>query len=254
MKPTAEELEALKRAHSATAIRLRLANAGKPGYLKDFIYGSIDGLVTTFAVVSGVIGAALSVQVVLILGMANLIADGFSMGAANFLGTRAELQARNKAREEELYHIKHIPEGEREEVRQIYAAKGFKGEDLEKIVVTITSDKDRWVETMLTEEFGLSKAEPSALRAGASTFAAFIIAGAIPLLPFFSVRTEHISGGYFAASSIMTGVTFLFIGAIKGRILQRSIWKSALETFAIGLIASFLAFLTGYTLRKFLLG
>lgn len=252
MKPTPEELKQLKRAHSATAIQLRLANAGKAGYLKDFIYGAIDGLVTTFAVVSGVIGASLSVQIVLILGVANLIADGFSMGAANFLGTKAELEARTKARETELYHIQHIPEGEREEVRQIYAAKGFEGEDLEKIVETITADTDRWLETMLHEEFGLSKAEPSAIRAGVSTFGAFMLAGAVPLIPFCWVKTELVGTEYFFLSAALTGLTFVVIGAVKGKILERSIWRSAFETLVIGMIASLLAFLTGYLLRHYL--
>lgn len=144
----------LEHEHTSEAIARRIGSSDH-NYIRDFIYGGIDGAVTTFAVVSGVSGAELSPSIVLILGFANLAADGFSMAASNFLGTRAEQDDYRRLEKIEYRHIELVPEGEREEVRQIYREKGFKGEELEKTTDLITSDKDRWVKTMLTEEYGL---------------------------------------------------------------------------------------------------
>ena len=113
--------------HSRSAIAERLARAPTVSYLRDWVYGGIDGAVTTFAVVAGVVGAELSNRVVLILGAANLVADGFSMAASNYSGTKTEHEELAQLRAVEERHIDAVPDGEREEVRQIFRAKGFEG-------------------------------------------------------------------------------------------------------------------------------
>ena len=115
----------------------------------------MDGTVTTFAVVAGVAGAGLPRGVAIILGMANLLADGFSMAAGNYLSTKTDRELVDRARRVEEMHVEQVPDGEREEVRQIFAAKGFEGQILDEIVNVITTDRRRWVDTMLTEELGL---------------------------------------------------------------------------------------------------
>ena len=180
----------LEHDHSVEAIQRRLSSV-KHNYVRDWIYGGIDGAVTTFAIVSGVAGAQLSPLIVLILGFANLVADGFSMAASNFLGTRAEIDDYKRIKEIEHKHIKFHPEGEREEIRQIYKDKGFEGEELEKAVELITADEDRWVQTMLTEEYGLPAEIRSPWKAALSTFTAFCICGLVPLVPYlFSVKNS----------------------------------------------------------------
>ena len=108
-----EDLHAM---HTPDRVSERLEAGIPQSYLKDLVYGGIDGTITTFAVVSGVVGANLDTGIVVILGLANLLADGFSMAVSNFLGTRAERQFLHKMRLEEQEEIRLIPEGEREEI------------------------------------------------------------------------------------------------------------------------------------------
>ena len=233
----------LEHKHTPDAIADRIA-ATNPSYIRDFIYGGIDGAVTTFAVVSGVSGAELSPAVVLILGFANLVADGFSMAASNYLGTRAEQDDYQRLEKIEHRHTEVEPEGEREEIRQIYGGKGFEGEELEKAVELITADRDRWVKTMLTEEYGLPAKIRSPWQAAFATFAAFVVCGLVPLLPYlFGVRSS------FLVSCVMTGVTFFLIGSFKSRWSTSSWIRSGIETLFVGALAAGLAYGAGVLLR-----
>jgi hypothetical protein len=139
--------------HSRQAIARRLSGAPAFSYLRDWV----DGAITTFAIVAGVVGAELSTRVVLILGIANLVADGFSMAASNYSGTKTEQEEHDHLRAVEERHIQVVPEGEREEIRQIFRGKGFRGRDLERAVDVITADRKRWIDTMLAEEYGLPR-------------------------------------------------------------------------------------------------
>lgn len=229
--------------HSPEGIQTRLASV-RHNYVRDWIYGGIDGAVTTFAVVSGVAGAQLSPIIVLILGFANLIADGFSMAASNYLGTRAEQDDYRRLEKIEYRHIEQFPEGEREEIRQIYRDKGFDGEQLEKAVELITSDKDRWVQTMLTEEYGLPAEIRSPVKAALSTFSAFIVCGLVPLLPYLFHNENS-----FMISSVLTGITFFIIGSVKSRWSTSTWLRSGSETLLVGALAAILAYGVGVLLK-----
>ena len=233
----------MEHSHSPEAIAHRLAAAPPKSYLRDWVYGGVDGAVTTFAVVSGVVGASLEARVILVLGLANLIADGFSMAAANFLGTRTEIAERDRLAAMEERHIDEVPEGEREEVRQIYRAKGLDGRALEAVVAAVTSSRERWVATMLVEEYGLSPVPRSPLRAAWATFSAFALAGAVPLLPWL-----FDSGRPFLHASLATAAVFFAIGSLKARWSVRPAWISGLETLAVGAAASGLAWGIGRAL------
>ncbi len=245
-----KELEALRHEHSRDEIRKRLAEGPRHSYLKDFIYGAVDGAVTTFAIVGGVAGAGMPHVIIIVLGMANILADGFSMAVSNYLGTKAEGEQREKTRQIELRHIELVPDGEREEIRQIFAAKGFTGEDLERIVSRITSDKDLWVDTMIQEQYGLPKTSISAVRAGLFTFLAFLVFGLIPLLPYMSAWLMGSSAeGHFASSAAMTGAAFFCVGAIKGRFVDKPWYATGIETLLVGGCAAALAYGVGFLFR-----
>jgi VIT1/CCC1 family predicted Fe2+/Mn2+ transporter len=236
----------LEHGHSPEEIRRRLGS-GPPGegYLRDWVYGGIDGAVTTFAVAAGVAGASLSPQIVLILGFANLVADGFSMAVANYSGTKTEREQYERLLAIEYKHIAAVPEGEREEIRQIFEKMGFRGPDLEGAVDTICADKGRWARTMVLEEYGIAPLIRSPVKAALSTFAAFAVFGSIPLVPY-------LAGGGLVASAVATSVAFLLIGSLKSRWSVRSAWRSGLETLVIGGIAAGLAYAAGHILASLL--
>ncbi len=243
----------LKAEHTPAAVAARIA--GDPGrsYLRDFVYGAIDGCVTTFAVVSGAIGAGLSSGVVIVLGFANLLADGFSMAVSNYLGTKADLQLLERARQIEESHVDTIPDGEEEEIRQIFAQKGFEGELLERVVKVIVADRKLWIETMLREEWGLSLTGPSPRNAAIVTFLAFVLVGLIPLLPFTLLLPLDVEDWIlFVVSAGMTAVTFFGVGALKSRYVAESWIRAGTETLLMGGGAATLAYIVGVLLRGLL--
>lgn len=241
----------LEEEHTPLAVSKRLGDTPAPSYLRDFIYGAVDGAVTTFAVVAGVAGANLDKTVVIILGVANLLADGFSMAVSNFLGSRAERQRRERARREEQRHIRLVPQGEREEIRQLFAAKGFEGQDLERIVDVITSDPELWAETMMSEELGFGSTEPNEFRAAFATLAAFLTVGFLPLSPFvYDLAVPGDLDHAFTWSAVLTGVAFLVVGGTKSRFVDQAWWRSALETLVVGGLAAALAYAAGVVLQN----
>ena len=234
--------------HRLDAIRARLARPRGEGPLGDFVLGGVDGVVTTFAVVAGSAGGGLSAAAVIILGLANLVADGFSMAVSNYLGTRSRQQEVSRARRDEAWQLEADPEGEREEIRQIFARKGFEGALLDRIVAVITGDRKVWIDTMLAEELKLSEVSTHPLRAALATFAAFSLCGFIPLLPFMlgQGRFETL----FRVSALLAAATFFAIGIGKGEVLGLPRFRSGLQTLAIGGVAAALAYATGLLLHS----
>ena len=226
--------------HSQQEIADRIDAPPGRGFLRDVVYGGIDGSVTTLAIVAGVAGAGLSPFVIVALGLANVLADGFSMAAGNYSGTKAELDNIHRIRAIEERHIKLYPDGERKEVREILAQKGLSGSVLDDATAEITSNHDNWVDLMIEGEYGLGSVDPHPLKAAMATFFAFLIAGMIPLLPFLlSVANA------FTVSAWMTAGVFFAIGAMKSRWSLAPWWRSGGETLLIGGAAAAIAFWVG---------
>ena len=220
----------------------------------DFIYGSIDGAVTTFAIVAGVVGASLSPGIILILGFANLFADGFSMAAANYQAAKAKNEFIKMKRREEEWEIDNLANEEKQEIRDIYKKKGFKDELLEEIVRIITSRKKVWIDTMMKEELGLIEDDSKPIHRSISTFVGFNIIGIIPLIPFLIILLKiETNSEAFYLSVCFTAVAFFLVGMIKGKIVKTSKIRSGTYTLIIGGIAASLAYIVGYALKSLFL-
>lgn len=242
----------LKKIHSKKAIIRHLREKEKESgrYVGDFIYGALDGIVTTFAVVSGVQGAQLSYSALLILGFANLFADGLSMAIGNYLSTKSEIDYIKKEMEREEWEIKNYPEGEKEEIRQIYRKKGFKGKHLDMVVKIITSKKKTWVDSMIRDELGLYMEEKTPLKSAIVTFLSFIILGFVPLTLFvISMFTQIDIPDTFMLSIILTSIALFVVGSMKTMITDTHWLRSGLEMLVIGGFAASVAYAIGYLLQ-----
>lgn len=227
--------------HDPKDIAARIGAPMSSGMLRDTIYGAIDGAVTTFAIVASVAGAGLSPLIVVALGLANVLADGFSMAAGNYSGTKADADNASRLRAIERRHIREHREGELEELRQILSQKGLSGQVLEAATQAIAKDEKAWVEIMMVDEYGLSPVDPNPMRAAVATFGAFLVAGIIPLLPFLLGMASA-----FSVSSVLTAVVFFSIGALKSAWSLQSWWRSGLETLFIGGLAASIAYAVGH--------
>jgi VIT1/CCC1 family predicted Fe2+/Mn2+ transporter len=234
----------LEHGHHPGEIARRLEMGPKASYLRDWVYGGIDGTVTTFAIMAGVVGADLSAGVVIVLGIANLLADGFSMAAANYSSTKTEIEEYQQIRRMEERHVDLAPEGEREEIRQIFQAKGFKGRALDTAVEVITERRERWIDTMMTEEHGMPPVNRSPVRSALYTFLAFVLCGSVPILAFLLGLSHPLP-----LATAMTGATFFAIGSLRSRWSPTPWWRAGLETLAIGMAAAGVAFAVGYLLQ-----
>jgi VIT1/CCC1 family predicted Fe2+/Mn2+ transporter len=245
MHPSSDEQ--LRREHQPESIRKRLGRVPSGNVIGDAVLGGIDGCVTTLAVVAGATGAGFSSTIALVLGLANLIADGFSMAVSNFEAIKARADYVDSLRREEQEHIRRTPDGEREEIRQIFARKGFSGATLETIVETISKDQPQWINTMLLEEHQVQPEGGSPLRSACATFAAFVAIGSVPLLPF--LLTTGSDEPVFALSAGLGALMFFSIGSVKSLFVAKPWLRSGIDTLLAGGMAALLAWLTGYLLR-----
>jgi VIT1/CCC1 family predicted Fe2+/Mn2+ transporter len=157
--------------------------------LSDIILGGQDGLVNVLGVILGVAAATSDPRIVLVAGLAATFAESVSMGAVAYTSTLADADFYESEKAREYRHLKHVPDVEREEILEIYRQKGFEGDLLNRIVDTITANKDVWVAVMMAEEHQLSPRDrKQALRSAGIVGVSAVIGSLLPLMPFFGVR------------------------------------------------------------------
>jgi VIT1/CCC1 family predicted Fe2+/Mn2+ transporter len=226
------------------------------GHIKSAVYGGLDGIITTFATVTSVAGSGLPHSVILILGLAHLVADGLSMGLGDMLSSQAEADLSRHERKREEWEFDNYPEGEIEEMVELYVQKGISPADARLVVETLAKYRDAFIDIMMVEELNLMPVdeESSALRGGLVTFGAFMLFGMVPLLPYL---VNLVPGMHFSADAVLlcscicTVLTLFGLGGFKGSIVGSSIWKSGGSMALNGSMAAacgwFIGFLLGLT-------
>ncbi len=222
-------------------------------YLREFVYGGIDGAVTTFAVVAGAVGADLGPEIIIILGFANLFADGLSMSIGAFLSSKSEQENYDKHKSIEYWEVDNLPEKEREEIEEIYIEKGFEGPLLQQVVDVIVADRDRWVNEMMKDELNMIEETKSPLKIGLATLISFVLVGFIPLMVYVWDYFYETAFDVFLWTCVFTGLAFVVVGALKSWVNQTRFVRSVAETLALGFIAALVAYYVGDLLETFLM-
>lgn len=214
--------------------------------LSDFILGAQDGLVNVLGVVLGIAAATNDVRVVLVAGLATTFAESISMGAVAFTTTLADADLYQSEREREYRHVLEAPNLETREIRDIYESKGFKGELLDRIVGTITSNQDVWVAVMMAEEHQLAPVNrKSALRAAWVVGFSALIGSLVPIVPFLFLPVST----SMWVSVLVTALVLFAIGVYKARMTVGKPMRSGLEMMMIGTLSAMAGYLVGVLLK-----
>lgn len=214
--------------------------------ISDIILGGQDGLVNVLGIILGVAAATGDAYIVLVAGLAATFAESVSMGAVAYTSTVADADYYESEREREYRHIKEVPNLEKEEIRSIYANKGFNGEMLNKIIDTITANQDVWVAVMMAEEHQLQPVNRKhALRSAIIVGVAAVIGSLIPLMPFMFVP---ISAAMVLSISLSAFVLFT-VGVVKARMTVGHPGKSGIEMAAIGITSALVGYAVGVLLK-----
>jgi vacuolar iron transporter family protein len=199
--------------------------------IRDFVFGFGDGINTSLGLVAGVGGASESSNIIILAAIVAMFTGAKAMAVQNYLAVRSQRQILDSEIKREKWEIENVPEAEKKEIEDIYKAKGFSGQDLEKIVSKITSDKKVWLDTMLAEELKMNlEIVGSPLKSAFRMFGAFLVGGILPIIPYF-----FLNGTVPLLVAIGVSLTASFIiGAIKSRIANISILRGGLEMAGLG--------------------
>jgi vacuolar iron transporter family protein len=214
--------------------------------LSDIILGGQDGLVNVLGVILGVAAATSDARIVLVAGLAATFAESVSMGAVAYTSTLADADYYEAERAREFRHITQVPHLEKNEIREIYARKGFEGDLLNRIVETITANEEVWVTVMMSEEHQISpidrrQAIKFALVVGFSA----IVGSLIPLTPFVFLPV----GSSMWAAVLVTALVLFAVGAYKARTMVGHPGKSGLEMAVIGTLSALVGYGVGALLK-----
>lgn len=224
------------------------------GLLKAVVFGANDGIITTFAVVAGVTGANLPSSTVIILGLANMIADGISMALGDYLGERSEQKHRRQQFKVERWEVDHIPEEEEKELDNYLKMRSVDQGDRKQLIKIIKKHPNFWTELGFIDEMGVVPGLNNQIwKSGVITFFSFVFAGSLPLLPYFTtflgVKIE--TNVQFFMSVIATASSLFIIGSMRTLVTRGKWWKNGFEMLGIGTLAATAAYLLGALIKNY---
>ena len=199
--------------------------------IRDFVFGFGDGINTSLGLVAGVGGADVSSSIIMLAAIVAMFTGAKAMAVQNYLAVKSQRQILRSEIEREKWEMENVPQAERQEIEDVYKAKGFSGIELEKIVEKITSDKKVWLDTMLSEELKLNlEIVGSPIKSAFRMFGAFLVGGILPIIPYF------FSSGYvplLIAVGLSLSASFV-IGAVKSKLANLSMLRGGLEMAGLG--------------------
>jgi vacuolar iron transporter family protein len=205
-------------------------------YIRDLVFGFGDGVNTSLGIIAGVGGAIIAADIVILAALVGMFTGAKAMAVQNYLAVKSQREILKSEIKREEFEIEHTPEQERHEIEEIYKSKGFEGDDLKRVVDRITSNKEVWLKTMLTEELGLNlDILGNPLKGALIMFGSFLLGGILPILPYFVVKAGLISSTTAIIVAIMISIISSFVvGAIKSRLAQMNIVKGGIEMAGLG--------------------
>lgn len=244
------DLEASRQEHMKP-MHQECHNSSASEYIKSVVFGGLDGIMTTFAIISAAAGSNGNYATVLIFGFSNVIADGFSMGFGEYVSGEAERDNAIAERRREEWEVENSFDLELDEMVQIYMAKGLSFDDANTIVGIISKDPKMFVDFMMVEELGLLvdiDDEHGPKKQGVVMFFSFLFFGAVPLLAYLPGKGQG-TDGVFLISCILTLTSLVVLGSVKGLLASQSIVRSALLMLLNGTISGSVSFVAGYLIE-----
>jgi len=222
-------------------------------YVKSIIYGGLDGITTTFAIIAGVVGGGIAVQVILILGFSNIIADGISMGISDTLSDMAEHDYSRSEKKRETWECDHNLEGEINEMVQLYQTRGLPETDARAAIGILSKHKDFFVDVMMVEELGLlpPDANIAPWKSGLVTFFSFCIFGTVPLLAYVGDNSTN-KNTLFGIACALTAATLFILGAVKSRFTRQRWYSSGLQVLLVGSVSAAASYLISWLIQDLL--
>jgi vacuolar iron transporter family protein len=250
------DIEASKAAHD-TKVSHSENHSKVGGHIKSIVFGGLDGIITTFAVVAGAAGGGLSVDVILILGFSSVFADAVSMGVGDALSTKAENEYILAEKRREEWELENYPEGEIEEMIDLYEKKGLPRKDAETVINIMAKHKEFFVDVMMAEELELQvpAEDDNPWVDGGVTFCSFVFFGTIPLLAyavFYSV--ELYDSERFIIACCLTAICLFALGVTKSRFTEQNWLSAGSEILTLGGAVAGLAYFLGWFVGSIVLG
>ncbi len=215
---------------------------GQSGTFRAAVFGVNDGLVSNLGLVMGVAGASTDARVVLLAGIAGLLAGAFSMAAGEYVSMRAQRDLFENQIEIERRELAEDPRGELKELELIYRSKGLPNAAAADLASKMMRDPDVALDTHAREELGLNMKElGSPWGAAASSFVAFVSGAIVPVLPYILFA----SGTAFMTSLIFSAFALLAVGAMIASYTGRNSLVSAVRMLLIGFGAAAVTYLVG---------
>lgn len=233
--PSAESIAATAEAYAHTH---RDVNGG---WLRPAVFGAMDGLVSNFALMAGVVGGSVGNQAVVLTGLAGLAAGAFSMAAGEYTSVASQRELVQAELEIERIELRRNPAEELAELAQLYVDRGVEPRLAFEVAQQLTADPDRALQVHAREELGIDPEElPSPLLAAGSSFLAFALGALLPLLPYL------LGAGSLLPSLGLALVGLFGCGAVVSRVTARSWWFSGFRQLALGGSAAAVTFLLGH--------